>query len=275
MGKRVYNYIGLLLLIVAIFVSLAYSFNWSFTGYAGFTGQSDFSYCDFNITCGFTNWTSYTTYCINESQSTNNDSCFNTVNASNVLIDLQGFYISDANGPTIGNTSYGVYSSGNDNVSLRNGEVRDFSYGAYLHSSPYSTIFNVSFVDNTNGVGTLASQGSNFTNLSSDNSTNIAFRLINSYNSTYHLLDVRNSGVYGIYMENQSTYNNFTNLSSLNDITGLYIDESEDNLFLNSTFTNNYNDITFGTSFDCIFCIPVVMVCIILLHMIVLIMVFN
>ena len=234
--------------------------------------------CDFNISCGYANWSYGMIYCLNESQVTS-DVCFDITNDS-VVLDLRGFEI---NGTGFLNGGHGIIINGYDNVTIGNGNIYNFDVGVFLYgsssslienltiydnnagilvsSSDYSEVLNVTLYNNSNGVNLASSDGNFLTNVISYGNVNNGVVLIGSNNSILSDIElygnndsllILNSigGDYGDILVhdnlNDGIYgslvfdSSFDSISSYNNLNdGIVFLNSRDNSFLDVSMSNN------------------------------------
>jgi cysteine-rich repeat protein/parallel beta-helix repeat protein len=145
---------------------------------------------------------------LNQDLTTTTGNCLQ-VTADNVVIDCAGYSITGN-----GTAGIGVFSSGYNNVSIQNCDIKNFTVGTTLATSDNSTIYSSNYSATTYGV-----------NL--DNSLNINVSDNDISNSSYGLLfiDANDSTIYGNFIRNNTI--------------GISIVSTE-----NNTFYNNYIDST-------------------------------
>lgn len=132
---------------------------------------------------------------------------------------------------TVSNAYYGIYSTGNYNVTITNCRLYNDTYGIYLGGS---------FSDNVSGV--TASKSTYALYLSNETSVSVS-----------HLDLLGNT--YGIYLNGSSAVT-VSNSTSSGNSYGLYYSTGSTNSFLGSTFSNNTatdffcSASTYNSSFD-------------------------
>jgi len=206
--------------------------------------------CDFNISCGYDSWNSWSIYCLNESQVAS-DVCFDIKNDS-IILDLQGF---DIDGSGAAGSVDGIIVNGYDNITIGNGNIYDFDIGVFLNGSSSSLIekltvynsnagvlfsnsdssqvLNVTLYNNSDGVNFASSNGNSLTDIISYGNINNGVVLIGSNNSV---------------LSNLELYDNNDSILLLNSIGGVYGDiSSHDNLN-----DGIYGSLVFDSSFDTI-----------------------
>jgi hypothetical protein len=260
MRKRVFEFFGFIVLVMILFSILILVFG--MTGKLIFSVQSDFSNCDYNVSCGFSNWVSGETYCLNESQ-VSSGTCFN-ITSDSIILDFQGFSIT-GNG-----VGAGVWSKGYNSIDIVNGEIIGFLDGVYLSNSGSSQVAdlvafdnsdygfyfdvvmgslfdNLSSHDNLDGLFFGAVDECSFRDITSYDNDQIGLYLVNSDDNLLNTVSLNNNGEEGMRMIG-SDDNNFGSIDVINNPVGISLSSSKDNLFYNVELrdnavstTNNYD----------------------------------
>ena len=183
MKKRAYEFIGFIILVTLLFLIFIFFLNSDFTGNAIISIQSDFSYCDYNISCNFTNFTSGNIYCLNESMNFN-DNCLSII-AENITLDLQGFTLSGES------ENIGLNIINSRNITIQNGNIYNCSVCVSLITSNSSFLLNLSLNNSDSGLFLQNSYLNEINNLSCYNHTN-GVRFINSENNILDGLNADN-----------------------------------------------------------------------------------
>ena len=74
---------------------------------------------------------------------TSNGTCF-TLGVDNIVIEGKNYSI------TGNTTGYGIEGTGRNNVTIKNIEIYNFSYGVYFNNSDFNEIINNEIINNTN-----------------------------------------------------------------------------------------------------------------------------
>ncbi|HSB47446.1 MAG TPA: NosD domain-containing protein [Candidatus Bilamarchaeum sp.] len=137
------------------------------------------------------------------------------INASNVLLDCNGFNVTN-NGT--GGTTYGILLAGPlNNVSVRNCNVANYTNGVYLYFANNSSVTNSSAVNNSAG-----------------------FSLASSTNNTLQSDTATNNFPYGFQLSGSSGNNLTGNTGSGNNETGFFlVSTNSNNRLVNNTANNN------------------------------------
>jgi len=156
-------------------------------------------------------------YSLNQSLTTTG-TCI-TINANNVVLDLNGFNIIGSNIVE----SYGIYANSVSGLTIENGTIKNFNKnsekasGVFLSNTINSTILNLLTSNNWHGIYLALSSNNNFYNLT-------------SYSNKMH----------GIYLDSGSNNNNFYNTTSFsNDDSGIVLYANSNNNFYNTTAYSN------------------------------------
>jgi len=173
--------------------------------------------------------------------------CF-SVTAQNVTLDCNGYWINYSTGGTA--NTYGVYSTGRDNITIKNCNIFDGNwtssiasrYGIYFTSTNNGTILN-NFVNvsNSNAIY-LYNYGENYNNLTSNKALSNSSYGIYIYNNSNNIL-VNNTGIsnsnYGIVLAavSNNTLTNNTGIS--NSSRGIYLSLSFNNTLNSNIGTTN------------------------------------
>jgi parallel beta-helix repeat protein len=138
-----------------------------------------------------------------------------TINASNVILDCQGYTI---DGDDTG-TDYGVYNFQRSNVTVKNCVITDFSRGIFFYSSSNSNIINNTANSNAE-VGIY-----HYSSSPSISNSNIINNTANS----------NSQGIYLVYSGSNNIINNTANSNS----QGIRLDASLNNIITNNNATGN------------------------------------
>jgi len=84
-------------------------------------------------------------YILNQSVTGNNTDCF-TINANDVILDCNGYSLTN-----IGNISYGITIDGYNNITIKNCNLAD-NYQVYLSNSDDIKIYNVTITNSSEGI---------------------------------------------------------------------------------------------------------------------------
>ncbi|NIO20643.1 MAG: hypothetical protein GTN76_07865 [Candidatus Aenigmarchaeota archaeon] len=190
-----------------------------------------------------------------------NSTCMD-VQANDVILDCQGYRIDGVDG---GDT-YGVFIVNYDNVTVRNCEISDWTYGIYMSSSTDDKIYNnlitsitnrginafsssnynnftnnTVYLNNDYGVVFLSSLGNNFSHGNVSNNTNHGFWFSASNNSrieyTYVGLNTQD-GVNFVTTTGNVIYE--SNVTS-NQVRGIYLGSSSGNRIEGGNVKSNGN----------------------------------
>ncbi len=215
-----------------LLIGIGFQLNQEFrlTGQVVISFSTDYTNCDANITCGFTNWSSGDYYCLNESQTTSG-TCFDITNSS-LTLDLNGFNI------TGNKTGVGINSS-EDNLSILNGRVLNFTGGIAMVESHNITIYMTDASNNTGNGLTITTTYSNIST-SNFNFNGAGIELEDGNNNIFSNIETSNNQQAGIYITHESNNNTFNNIeTSNNQLDGLRISDGENNTITNLISNNN------------------------------------
>jgi hypothetical protein len=242
--KFVFLAYGVIIILIAI---LAFFVGMNITGYAVVDPED----CDFNISCGYTNWTSGMIYCLNESQVAT-DVCFDIKNDS-IILDLQGFDINGSGAPAAAD---GIIVDGYDDAYIANGNIYNFDVGVFLNGSFSSEIGKLVIHDTNAGILLQGSDSNevfdvtlydNVDGISVASSNAVSLRTIVSYENS-------NSGVVLIgsndsVLSDLNLSKNSDSLLILNSVGGDYsvieaYNNSNDGIVVNWVSDSNFDDLT-------------------------------
>jgi parallel beta-helix repeat protein len=174
--------------------------------------------------------------------------CTLTQNLDRGIVIDNNYITLDGNGHTITGTGAGdgVYLSGRTGVTIKNLNVKQFSYGINLYQSSSNTLINNSASNNTVGINLYSSGGNTLTNNSayiqvaySNNSTltgNTASYIQVAYSNNSTLTGNTASYIQLAY-SNNSTLTGNTALN--NNYYGIFIFYSDNNTLIDNTVSNN------------------------------------
>ena len=192
--------------------------------------------CDngtYNYSCGQTITESCTMNCNLNATGT----CF-TIGADNIVIDGNGYSI-------MGATGTGIYLNSRNNVTIKNFQIYNFSYGIYLLSSSNNTISNnIANYNSYRGIYLFSSSNNALTNNTANNNMLYGINLDYSSNNTI-TNNTANNNWDGIYLLSSSN-NNITNNIVNNHFDGIYLSSSSNNTITNNTANNN----SYGINLD-------------------------
>ncbi len=161
-----------------------------------------------------------------------NSTCF-IITADNVTLDLNGHEISDHNHQT----NYGVYSIGNNYLTIKNGYIYNFYDGIYFKFSSNNIIFNVTSNMNYRGILFSSVSFSEIINCTAEsNNENIHL----TSDSAYNLIQGNNLrlGTYSIWLS-QSPHNNQIIANNIDSSQfGIAINFCESNTISNNNIQN-------------------------------------
>jgi len=183
----------------------------------------------YNYTCGET----ITDSCIMNCNLTSNGTCF-TVGANDITIDGAGYSITgDA-------TGYGISMTGRNNVTIKNFNVYNFSYGIYLQSSSGNTLTgNTASNNSLRGIYLQSSSGNLLNNNKAKNNNNGLY-LESSPGNTLTGNTANDNNHRGIFLYSSSSNNLTGNNASNNQWNGLHCRvNSNDNIINSNTFCSN------------------------------------
>ncbi len=158
-------------------------------------------------------------------------------------IDSNGITL-DGNGKTItgANTGNGVYLNGKTGVTVKNLNVRQFTYGIYLFNSSTNTLTGNTAISNSNSGIFLALSSSNTLTGNTASSNSYAGIYLYSFSTGNTLSgNTASSNNYGIYLSSSSTNTLTGNTARSNSPTGILLSSSNSNtLSGNTADSNNY-----------------------------------
>ncbi|MEM5772015.1 MAG: NosD domain-containing protein, partial [Candidatus Aenigmatarchaeota archaeon] len=162
---------------------------------------------------------------------TNESTCIR-ITASNVILDGAGYWINRTGGSE---DAYGIYVYNVENVTIKNVNVANWTYGIYLNSLSNITLINNTA--NSNGeVGIyLYSSSNNILTNNNINSNNAGIYLCFSSNNTLINNTANSNSLFGIYLYSSSNNILTNNTANSNSLYGIYLYFSSNN----NTLTNN------------------------------------
>lgn len=138
-----------------------------------------------------------------EKDITSSGTCIN-IQGNNVVFDFKGHTI---NSNSFFN-NFGIYISGSNNVTLKNGKILLFNRALMIETSRFIILDSVVFINNSVGLQIFNSNSTKVYNLSSINNSLGGIYLINATNfqviTSSSVLNNGNSSGHGIYMTNYS-----------------------------------------------------------------------
>ena len=169
--------------------------------------------------------------------------------SNDVIFDCDGYSITD-NG-TAG-TTYGILLNGSlTNVTIKDCDVSNYTYGIYVYQSNFSVIVNNS-AHNNSETGFVLESGADFNNLTGNRAfNNSQFGFLLHVDSDYNILE-RNLAYYdlsrGFYLYSGASHNNLTNnLAYSNRNRGFYLDtQCSFNILINNTASDNSGNRSYG-----------------------------
>lgn len=213
-------------------------------------GNYTITFLDYNISA-CRNITLAGKYSMNKSiQDRNTTSCI-MITSSDVEVDCLGYQINGTNQSATTFDHEGINAStsdpsvSNDAVKLTNITIRDcnlinWTYGIKLSNVFNSTITNANFSNNTFGSYLYFSSNNNITNLSvSDTLLYSMYILVNSQNNLINN-SILTRGYYGIVLSNATNNIIGTNRITSHSFSGIYLDNSANfNIIKNNSITSN------------------------------------
>jgi parallel beta-helix repeat protein len=159
-------------------------------------------------------------YNLNISISNQVGTCF-TIGANNVTLDLNGYTV---DGDDSG-TDYGIYSSGYNSSTIRNGTITDFSYGIFLSSSSNNVLTNITVNSNIgSGISLWSNSNNTLTDITANSNTLDGITFDSSSNNLVANGYVNNSGNNAIVVSNTLSSNNTFENISITNTAGAYYD---------------------------------------------------
>ena len=198
-----------------------------------------------------TNITSSGHYVLNQNINSSS-SCIN-INASDVILDGQGYAVLGislaykltdfaGSGPPL---TSGINATNQTNVTVQNLNLTGWGYGAYLKNTNNSFLINNTASVNI-GIGIYLESSSNNSlanNTANSNSNYVGIWLyLNSNNNTLFNNTANSNGVgngVGIKVDSNSNYNNFTKNTANNNQYGIHLNTCLNNNITNNTANNN------------------------------------
>ena len=171
------------------------------------------------------------------------------IERNSIVVDGAGYVVDGIN--LTGIDLKGIDLSGRSNVTIKNMEIRRFSYGVYLSNSLSNIICENNLTDSDIGIGLF----------SSSNNTLIENILINTYNCTILLYNNCSGNAIGennikdntngISLQDSSNYNIiFRNTIKATDAFGIYIRTSSYNNLTRNDIRDNYGGVGFESCSD-------------------------
>ncbi len=154
------------------------------------------------------------------------------IDSDNITLDGRNYIILG------NNTGFGIYIIGRNNITIKNLNIKKFSYGAFLHSSVNSAITGNTILENWHGILLESYSNNNLlaNNIISDNRYGIWLSSFSNSNIIKENI-INLSGWIGIYLM-QSGNNNLTENTISNNFYGLTI--SFPYATNNKTYNNNF-----------------------------------
>jgi len=171
------------------------------------------------------------------------------IERDSIVVDGAGYVVDGIN--LTGIDLKGIDLSGRSNVTIKNMEIRRFSYGVYLSNSLSNMINGNNLTNNQIGIGLW----------NSSNNILIQNILINTYNYSILLCYSSSDNVvaennikdntYGIYLDDSCNYNNILrNTITATDWFGIYIRTSSYNNLTKNNIRDNYGGVKFESCAD-------------------------
>jgi parallel beta-helix repeat protein len=166
--------------------------------------------------------------------------CFN-ITANNVTLDMNGFNITgDSSG-----SDYGVYVSGYNDTTIKNGMVYEFYHGIYLANNNGNTIKNITANNNEDvaglgsGISLDLSSNNLISNITVENNGKWGVYISSSSGNTFSNITAENNGDYGIDITSGSLNNTFNKIKIYNHWGGILISGSSNNTFTDGNISDS------------------------------------
>jgi len=170
------------------------------------------------------------------------------VERDNIVVDGAGYTVE---GPA---AEWGIYLSQRENVTIRNAEIKVFTYGIYLDGSSLTSIYGNNITNNGDGIKLSSSSGNSiFGNNITNSGNGIYFMPYSNYNSISGNNITNNSnGIYfwaSHYMDSSSDNSISGNNITANSI-GIYLMKNPKNNMTGNNIENNGDGIYLWHSFS-------------------------
>lgn len=172
--------------------------------------------------------------------------CQGIYNDTNIIVNANGVVL-DCNGAVLeGNGSgYGIYLENKDNVTIKNCNVMNYSFGILLNSSSNNTINNSILNSNKMGLSlTYSSNNNEIVNNTANSNYWFGISLISSLNNNIanNIANLNsNAGDYGsgIWLESSSNNAIINNIANSNNINGILLKFSSNNTMIGNSLKLN------------------------------------
>jgi len=141
------------------------------------------------------------------------------------------------------NNNNGIYLESSSDINVTNcNSYNNSQSGIHLKSSPNNNIINCNAYDDNDGFYIDGSSYNNIINCSSYNNSRMGLFLRYSSNNNIVNCKIHDNPSDGIYIGYPADSNRFINCASYNNNNGVYLVDSTDNQFIDSSFYNNSVD---------------------------------